>query len=359
MSSPAGTQPSGAPSRVASTSCPPKCARARGERLGERRRRRRVQAAGRGSLDMTSAVRRVEQRLQGRLPELGRFIRVPEHEAREPSTASSAGAARVRLCLLAGGRGTGERGRAERLPVQLRQLLPRHAIHVPGTRVDRRRPAALSGADRNEADPGQTIRLAGAPIQVTLPANLRGSAIAPACCEPGLQHDPGEGLGRDRGDEHAERVQVQGPFAVTATTTIVTDPSTEPRQRHRLRLRQPDARASTGRPSAATSCSARPAPARCGAADRARRRVHANARPGASSSRRTRRGRRELLHGLPAGRTRTSTRTDDAGPDVRARHRGAVRHDDHGPAQRHVHQRPRPPRGRRRTRTCPTTRPPR
>jgi hypothetical protein len=78
-----------------------------------------------------------------------------------------------------------------------------------------------------EADPGQTIRLAGAPLEVSLPSNLAEFGYRSQLLHAGENTIPIKVWVAIRATNTFEGVQVQGPFSLTATTTITIEPSDE------------------------------------------------------------------------------------------------------------------------------------
>jgi len=74
-----------------------------------------------------------------------------------------------------------------------------------------------------QVDPGQTIHLAGAPIEIALPGNLPRFGYQAGLLEPGLNTITAKVWVAIEATNTLEGVQVQGPFVVTATTTIEVD----------------------------------------------------------------------------------------------------------------------------------------
>ena len=127
--------------------------------------------------------------------------------------------ASIALLLVLAARGAGERrDDAELVPLLVRRALPRHA----GRR-------SRHAADVAEVVPGDTLHTAAGTAGVELPAYLALVRLRRRAPARGHERHPGQGLDRDPRDQHAERVQVVGPIAVTATTTITVDPADDNR----------------------------------------------------------------------------------------------------------------------------------
>jgi len=80
-------------------------------------------------------------------------------------------------------------------------------------------------APGTEADPGQIVRLAGAPLQVSLPSNLAEFGYRSGLLHAGLNTIPVKVWVAIAATNTLERVQAQGPFSLTASTTISVEPS--------------------------------------------------------------------------------------------------------------------------------------
>lgn len=78
-----------------------------------------------------------------------------------------------------------------------------------------------------EADPGRTISVAGNPIQVALASNLPKFGYQAGLLVAGLNTINAKVWVAVQATNTAEGVQVQGPFDVTATTTIEIDPGSD------------------------------------------------------------------------------------------------------------------------------------
>jgi hypothetical protein len=80
-------------------------------------------------------------------------------------------------------------------------------------------------APGTEVDPGQTVRLAGAPLEVALPSNLAEFGYRSGLLHAGANAIPVKVWIAIAATNTLEGVQVQGPFSLTATTTITVEPS--------------------------------------------------------------------------------------------------------------------------------------
>ncbi len=296
----------------------------RGERLGKRRRRRDQAAVEDGHDERCKDGRATAAR--SCLPNC-RDVRLGYPNTwRGEAEFSECLSALLALCGAASARG--HRGPASAVVLNSCQYnyddyYRDTDIDVTGTRDDRRRRRHAirrrpdAGRPRPDdpphrrADPGHAARQPAAVRLRLRAARARAELITAR-----------RSGSRSRRRTPLERVQVQGPFTVTAddddrrptrrpmpTSATPASTTTTPRSRPRR-----------GRPSAATSSSARPAPARCRRCRSARAAASTDARRERRHPRNAAR-QRELLHGLPA--------RGDAGrqPDRRPPARPSARHE--------------------------------
>ena len=100
-------------------------------------------------------------------------------------------------------------------------------ITVDGTPSITPSPPRYPAPTGTQVDPGQTIHLDGAPIRVSLPSNLPRFGLSAGLLDPGHNTIQAKVWVAVAATNTSQKVQVQGPFIVTATTFIETDPTTE------------------------------------------------------------------------------------------------------------------------------------
>ncbi len=97
------------------------------------------------------------------------------------------------------------------------------AVDVSGAATITASPPRYPAPTGTQVDPGQTIHLDGAPIEIALPSNLPRFGYQAGLLEPGLNTITAKVWVAVEATNTLEGVQVQGPFVVTATTTIEVD----------------------------------------------------------------------------------------------------------------------------------------